>query len=135
MPSEEYKKGLVIRRAVLGEEYVDRTLAKEDAFNEPVMTFATEAYWAKVWGRETLSRRDSSIAVLAMLIALNKPDDLAVHLRAAIHNGLKIEEIQEVLLMSAVYCGAPASHGAFRIAGQVLANEIKAFNATHKKPD
>lgn len=135
MPSEEYEKGLVIRRAVLGEDYVKRTLSKQDAFNEPVLTFATEAYWAKVWGRDSLSRRDSSIAVIAMLIALNKPDDLAVHLRAAIHNGLKIEEIREVLLMSAVYCGAPSSHGAFRVASQCLSDEIKKFNETHKMPD
>lgn len=134
MPSEEYEKGLIVRRAVLGDDYVERTLAKQDAFNEPVLKFATEAYWAKVWGRDSLSRRDSSIAVIAMLIALNKPDDLALHLKAAIRNGLKIEEIREVLLMSAVYCGAPASHGAFRVASQALADEIETFNASQKKP-
>ncbi|MEA2983043.1 MAG: 4-carboxymuconolactone decarboxylase [Alphaproteobacteria bacterium] len=134
MSTDEYEKGLVVRRSVLGEAYVDRTLGQQDAFNEPVLTFATEAYWAKVWGRDKLPRRDSSIAVIAMLIALNKPDDLALHLQAAVRNGLTVEEIREILLMSAVYCGAPASHGAFRVASQCLAGEIKKYNESQKKP-
>lgn len=135
MPTEEYTKGLAVRRAVLGDDHVNRTLDKQDAFNEPVLTFATEAYWAKVWSRDILPRRDSSIAILGMLIAMNKPDDLALHLQAAVRNGVTIEEIREVLLMSAVYCGAPASHGAFRIASQCLADEVKKYNETQKKKD
>ena len=135
MSSDEYERGLAVRRSVLGEEYVAQSLGKQSPFDDPIMEFATEAYWAKVWGRGKVPRRDLSIAVIAMLIALDRREDLALHLRAGIRNGLKIEEIREILLISAVYCGAPAAHRAFHIAHECLANEVRAFNKANETAD
>jgi alkylhydroperoxidase/carboxymuconolactone decarboxylase family protein YurZ len=113
---EEYEKGLAIRREVLGDAHVDRSLGSQDAFDEPMIRFATESYWAKIWGRNILPKRDCSLAVIAMLAAMNRPDELALHLQAAVRNGLAVEEIREVLLLTAVYCGAPTAHSAFSVA-------------------
>ncbi|MEP1213706.1 MAG: carboxymuconolactone decarboxylase family protein [Marinobacter sp.] len=121
MSSELFEKGLNIRREVLGDEYVDNSLKNADEFSMPLQELATEFCWGAVWGRETLSKQQRSVINLAMISALNRPHELALHLRGALNNGLSREEIREILLQVAVYCGIPAGIDSFRIARQVLA--------------
>lgn len=121
MSSELFEKGLNIRREVLGDEYVDNSLKNADEFSMPLQELATEFCWGAVWGRETLSKQQRSMINLAMISALNRPHELALHLRGALNNGLSREEIREILLQVAVYCGIPAGIDSFRIARQVLA--------------
>tara|TARA_R110000823_G_scaffold65720_10_gene154058 strand:+ start:446 stop:832 length:387 start_codon:yes stop_codon:yes gene_type:complete len=121
MSSELFEKGLNIRREVLGDEYVDNSLKNADEFSMPLQELATEFCWGAVWGRETLSKQQRSVINIAMISALNRPHELALHLRGALHNGLSREEIREILLQVAVYCGIPAGIDSFRIARQVLA--------------
>lgn len=121
MSSELFEKGLNIRREVLGDEYVDNSLKNADEFSMPLQELATEFCWGAVWGRETLSKHQRSLINLAMISALNRPHELALHLRGALNNGLSREEIREILLQVAVYCGIPAGIDSFRIARQVLA--------------
>ena len=121
MPSELFEKGLAIRREVLGDEYVDRSLAQADEFNMPLQELVTEHAWGAIWGRDGLSRRDRSLLNLGMLTALNRPHELRLHVRGALNNGLSREEIREVLLQAAVYCGAPAALDGFRVAREVFA--------------
>ncbi|KKN13955.1 hypothetical protein LCGC14_1001030 [marine sediment metagenome] len=121
MSSELFEKGLKIRREVLGNEYVDNSLKNADEFSMPLQELATEFCWGAVWGRETLSKQQRSMINLAMISALNRPHELALHLRGALNNGLSREEIREILLQVAVYCGIPAGIDSFRIARQVLA--------------
>lgn len=121
MSSELFEKGLNIRREVLGDEYVDNSLKNADEFSMPLQELATEFCWGAVWGRETLSKQQRSVINIAMISALNRPHELALHLRGALNNGLSREEIREILLQVAVYCGIPAGIDSFRIARQVLA--------------
>lgn len=121
MSSELFEKGLNIRREVLGDEYVENSLKNADEFSMPLQELATEFCWGAVWGRETLSKQQRSMINLAMISALNRPHELALHIRGALNNGLSREEIREILLQVAVYCGIPAGIDSFRIARQVLA--------------
>ncbi|MFL1454111.1 carboxymuconolactone decarboxylase family protein [Marinobacter sp. GN3S48] len=121
MSSELFEKGLNIRREVLGDEYVDNSLKNADEFSMPLQELTTEYCWGAVWGRETLSKQQRSMINLAMISALNRPHELALHLRGAMNNGLSREEIREILLQVAVYCGIPAGIDSFRIARQVFA--------------
>ena len=120
--SERHELGMEIRREVLGDEYVDRALAAADEFGEPLQEIVTEYCWGAVWGRPQLPRTTRSLVNVAMLTALNRPHELRTHLRGALQNGCTPEEIREVLLQAAVYCGVPAGVDAFRIAREVLAD-------------
>ena len=123
--SELYKKGLEIRRDVLGKDYVDQALAKIDEFNGPFQEFITRYAWGEVWGRSGLTRRERSLITLAMLVALNREAEFRLHVRAAFRNGVTVEELRELLLHSGIYCGIPAANAAIRIAEDVI-NETKA---------
>jgi 4-carboxymuconolactone decarboxylase len=116
-----YQKGLEIRKAVLGEEYVNRALSQMNAFNAPLQELVTEYCWGKVWGRTGIDRRQRSLLNLAMISVLNRPHELRAHVRGAITNGVTPAEISEVLLQVAIYAGVPAAVDSFRIAGEVLA--------------
>jgi 4-carboxymuconolactone decarboxylase len=118
-----YDEGMAVRREVLGDEYVDRATAAADDFSRPLQELVTEWCWGGIWGREGLDRRTRSLVNLGMIAALNRPHELRVHLRGALRNGCTREEIQEVLLQAAVYCGAPAGVDAFRVAREVLAED------------
>ena len=118
---ERHAQGMKVRREVLGDAHVDKAEAKKDAFSEPFQDLITRYAWGEVWSRPGLSRHSRSLIVLATLIALNRNDEFRMHVRAAIGNKVTREEIQEVLLQSAIYCGVPAANAAFHIAQQVFA--------------
>jgi 4-carboxymuconolactone decarboxylase len=121
MGSELFEKGLKNRREVLGAEYVDKSIASADDFNMPLQELVTEFAWGAVWGRDSeLPRKQRSIINLAMLTALNRPHELKLHIRGAVNNGVTKEEMREIFLQSAVYCGFPAAIDAFRTAREVL---------------
>ena len=115
-----YDDGMKIRREVLGDEHVDRAIAKTTDFTAPFQEFITRFAWGGVWTREGLDRRTRSAITLAVLTALGREAELALHVRAARTNGLTPEEIGEVLLHTAVYAGVPAANAAFAIAQRVL---------------
>jgi 4-carboxymuconolactone decarboxylase len=117
--------GLAVRREVLGSAHVDRSLSSVSDFSRPIQELVTEYCWGEVWTREGLPRATRSLINIAMLTALNRPHELAVHVRGAITNGVTESEIQEVLLQTAIYVGVPASLESFRIAEATI-NEIKA---------
>jgi 4-carboxymuconolactone decarboxylase len=121
--SELFKKGLKVRREVLGAKYVDDSLAKADDFLMAFQNITTEMCWGYAWTRPGLDRRTRSIINLAMLTALNKPAELKLHVKGALTNGLTAEDIKEVLLHATVYCGIPAGLEAFKAAHEVLKAE------------
>ena len=121
MRKEQFEAGLATRREVLGNDYVDRALASADDFSRPLQELVTEFAWGTVWQRPGLPRRDRSLMTVVMLVALNRPHELRLHLRGALNNGLSREEIREALLHAAVYCGMPAAVDAFRAAREVFA--------------
>jgi 4-carboxymuconolactone decarboxylase len=125
---DRYQRGLKIRREVLGDAHVDRSLAAVSEFARPVQEYVTATAWGDIWSRPGLDRRTRSLLNLAMLTALNRNHELGVHVRGAVTNGCSTEEIQEVLLQAAVYCGAPAALESFRVAERVL-GEIDAETA------
>jgi 4-carboxymuconolactone decarboxylase len=118
--SESYERGIEIRRAVLGDKHVDRSLAQVSDFSRPVQELVTEYCWGVIWNRDGLERKTRSLLNLAMLTALNRSHELAVHVRGAINNGVTAAEVQETLLQAAVYAGAPAALESFRVAEKVL---------------
>ncbi len=118
--SDLFKKGLEIRRAVVGAEYVDKALANADSFNMPMQELVTEYCWGAVWGREELSRKTRSMLNLAMISVLNRPHELKLHIAGALRNGVSKEEIREVFLQVAIYAGVPAAIDSFRIAREVF---------------
>ena len=117
---ETYEDGLSVRKAVLGAEHVERSLANVSEFSRPVQEFVTEYCWGAVWTRPGLERKTRSLVNIAMLTALNRGHELSVHVKGAITNGCSVEEIQEVLLQTAVYVGAPAALESFRVAERTL---------------
>ena len=121
MNKDMFEKGLSIRREVLGAEYVDKALAEADDFSRPMQELVTEYCWGATWSRPGLSRKMRSLLNLAMLTALNRPHEVKVHLKGALNNGCTKEEIMEVLLQTAIYCGVPAAVDSFRLARQVFA--------------
>ena len=121
MADEQYERGLKIRREVVGADYVDRSLAQADDFTRPLQDLVTRFCWGEVWSRPELARRDRSLINVAMIAALNRPHELKLHVRGALANGLSRDEIREVLLQVAVYCGMPAGLDSFRIAKEVFA--------------
>ncbi|WP_127131225.1 carboxymuconolactone decarboxylase family protein [Georgenia sp. SYP-B2076] len=122
-PTPTFEAGLEVRKAVLGAEHVERSLANVSEFSRPVQELVTEYCWGAVWTRPGLERKTRSLINLAMLTALNRGHELSVHVKGAITNGCTREEIQEVLLQTAIYVGVPASLESFRIAERTL-NEM-----------
>lgn len=118
--SELYELGIRTRREVLGDEYVDRALAQADEFARPMQEMVTENCWGALWNRPGISRAQRSIINLAMLSALNRAHELKIHIRAAVGNGVTREEIREVFLQVAVYCGVPVGLESFRHAREVF---------------
>ena len=116
MGQDRYEKGLALRKQVLGADYVERSLAAADDFSRPMQELSTEYCWGYVWGRPGLALRDRSLINLGMISALNRPHELKLHVKAALTNGLSREEIREVLMQVAVYCGIPAGIDSVRIA-------------------
>jgi 4-carboxymuconolactone decarboxylase len=119
--SGRLQRGLALRREVLGDQHVANSMAAATEFTRPIQEYITAACWGDVWTRPGLDRRTRSLATLAMLTALNRMTELGVHVRGARRNGCTEQEIQEVLLQTAAYCGAPAALEAFRVADKVLA--------------
>ena len=111
---------MTVRREVLGDEHVDDANARKTAFTEDFQDLITRYAWGEIWSREGLDRRTRSCITLTALVALGREEELAMHVRAALRIGLTPDEIKEVLLMSAVYCGVPAANGAFAVAQRVL---------------
>lgn len=120
MNKELFDRGLATRRAVLGADYVDRAVASATDFNRPLQELVTEYCWGEVWNRPGLDRRTRSMLNLAMLTALNRPHEIKLHVRGAINNGLSKQEIAEILLHAAIYCGVPAAVDSFRVATETL---------------
>jgi 4-carboxymuconolactone decarboxylase len=118
-----YERGMAVRREVLGEEHVDAAAAKTTDFTADFQELITRYAWGEIWTRPGLDRRTRSCMTLIALVALNRMDELGMHVRAARRNGLSREEIKEVLLHSAIYCGVPAAHAAFAVAQRVLDEE------------
>ena len=118
---ERHASGMKVRRAVLGDAHVDKAQAAKNAFSEPFQDLITRYAWGEIWSRPGLPRHTRSLITLAMMIALNRPDEFRLHLRAAANNNVTREEIQELLLHSAFYCGVPAANSAFHIAQEVFA--------------
>lgn len=116
-----YERGLQIRKDVLGDEYVAAALSTSNAFTAPMQDLVTEYCWGEVWARPGLPRKVRSLVNLGMLTALNRPHELRTHVRGALNNGCSAEEIAEVLLQAAIYCGVPAAMDAFRSANDVIA--------------
>ncbi len=117
---DRYEQGMDVRRAVLGDAYVERTLEKRTPFNEEFQRFITRYAWGTAWTDETLPRHTRSLVTVAMLVALNREGELRLHLRGAMRNGVTLDEIKEVLLQCAIYCGVPAANAAFHIAEDVF---------------
>lgn len=120
MTSEKFDAGLAVRREVLGEGYVDRSLAEADEFTQPLQELVTEYCWGEIWTREDLPRQTRSLLNIAMMTVMNRPHELELHLRGAFRNGCTMAQIREVLLQTAIYAGVPAAIDGFRIARRVL---------------
>ena len=123
MNDDLYDDGMAMRREVLGDEHVDRAIAQTTEFTAPFQDFITRYAWGGVWAREGLDRRTRSAITLAVLTALGREHEIAMHVRAALRNGLSAQEVGEVLLHTSVYAGVPAANRAFAIADEVLAAE------------
>lgn len=122
MSKELFEAGLAVRKAVLGAEFVENAIASADDFNRPLQELVTEYCWGACWTRDGLSRKERSMLNLAMLTALNRPHELKMHVKGALRNGLTKEQIREVLLQTAIYCGVPAAVDAFRTAKEAIAD-------------
>ena len=121
MDKKRYEEGLAVRRAVLGPEHVDKSLGSADDFTPPLQELVTEYCWVEIWTRPGLDRRTRSFINLAMLTALNRPHEIRLHVRGALNKGLTKEELMEVFMQSAIYCGIPAAFDAMRVAKEVFA--------------
>jgi 4-carboxymuconolactone decarboxylase len=121
MDKKRYEEGLAVRRAVLGSEHVDNSLRSADDFTRPMQELVTEYCWGEIWTRPGLDRRTRSFINLAMLTALNRPHEIRLHVRGALNNGLTKEELMEVFMQCAIYCGVPAAFDAMRVAKEVFA--------------
>lgn len=118
--TDKFEQGLAIRRQVLGADYVDASINNATDFTMPMQELVTKYCWGEVWGRDTLPLKTRSMINLAMITALNRPHELKLHVRGALNNGCTKEEIREVLLQTAIYCGVPAAIDAFRTAKEVI---------------
>jgi 4-carboxymuconolactone decarboxylase len=120
MDKETFERGLQIRKDVLGVDYVENSLKSADDFNRPMQELSTEYCWGYVWGREGLPRKTRSMLNLAMISALNRPHELKIHVKGALKNGVTRDEIREILMQVAIYCGVPAGMDSFRIAREAF---------------
>ena len=120
MNDDLFERGLEIRKSVLGAEFVEKSISKADDFNMPLQRLVTEYCWGAVWGREELPKKTRSLLNLAMLSCLGRNHELKMHTKGAIRNGCTKEEIREVLLQVAIYCGVPAAVDSFRVAKEAL---------------
>jgi len=118
---ERYAKGMAVRRGVLGDAHVERTLARRNDFNADFQDFITRYAWGEVWSRPGLDRHTRSLLTLALMVALNRGDEFKMHVRAALGNGVTRDEINEVLLHSAIYAGVPAANSAYHLAEEIFA--------------
>jgi 4-carboxymuconolactone decarboxylase len=118
--TKRYEQGMKVRRAVLGAQHVDRAVATTSDFNRDFQDFITRNAWGEIWTRPGLPRHTRSLLTLAMLVALNRGEEFRMHVKAAFNNGVTRDQIKEVLLQSAIYCGVPAANSAFHIAGDVF---------------
>jgi 4-carboxymuconolactone decarboxylase len=121
--SERHERGMAVRRAVLGDAYVEAAMAGRTALSHEFQDLLTRYAWGEIWDRSGLPRYTRSMLTIAILVALNRPEELRLHLRAAANNGVTPDEIKEVLLHAAVYCGLPAANAAFRLAAEELSFE------------
>ena len=119
--TDKRQKGMEVRRAVLGNAHVDRAEASRTPLTEEFQDLLTRYAWGEIWTRPGLDRRTRSCITVAMLVALNRNDELALHMRAALTNGVTVDELKEILLQSAIYCGVPAANTAFGVAARILA--------------
>ena len=117
---ERHEAGMAVRRSVLGDEHVDRAEAAKTEFDSEFQDLITRYAWGEIWTRPGLPRQTRSLLTIALMVALNRDEELRMHLRAAAKNGVSAEEIREVLLHCAIYCGVPAANAAFRAAKDVL---------------
>jgi len=117
---ERHESGMKVRRAVLGDAHVDKAEKSQNAFSEPFQDFITRYAWGEIWSRPGLPRNTRSLVTIAMMIALNRSDEFRMHVRAALNNKVTREEIREVLMQSAIYCGLPAANAAFHMAQEVF---------------
>ena len=131
MGPDRFETGLALRKQVLGAEYVEKSMASADDFSRPMQELSTEYCWGYVWTRPGLELRERSLINIAMISALNRPHELKLHVKAALTNGLTREQIREVLLQVAVYCGVPAGIDSTRIAREAFA-EVDAAAAAKK---
>lgn len=118
--NERFEKGMKIKEEVLGKEIVDNSLEKISEFNAPLYNLITEYCWGEIWAREELDKKTRSLLNLAMLTALNRPNELKLHTKGALRNGCTKEEIREVFLQTMIYIGVPAAVDSFRIASEVI---------------
>jgi len=118
---KRYEEGLKVRRAVLGDAHVDRSLARQNDFTAEFQDMITRHAWGEIWTRPALDRKTRSFMTLAMLIALNRGDEFRLHVRGALNNGLSKDDIKEVILQAAIYCGVPAANTAVHLAQEVFA--------------
>lgn len=130
--AKRYKQGMKVRRAVLGDEHVDRAIASTTDFNRDFQDFITRNAWGEIWTRPGLPRHTRSLLTLAMMVALNRGEEFRLHVRGAINNGVTRDQIKEVLLQSAVYCGVPAANSAFQSAAEVF-DELDKKTKGHSK--
>jgi len=122
MSKETFDKGLKIRKEVLGAEFVENSFKNADEFSMPMQELTTEYCWGYVWGREGLDKKTRSLLNLGMIAALNRPHELRLHIAGALRNGVTREEIREVFMQVAIYCGVPAGVDSFRAAKEVFAS-------------
>lgn len=134
MPEDRQAEGMTVRREVFGDEHVDRAVANTTEFSAPFQDFITRCAWGEVWRRPGLDRKTRSCITLAVLTALRCEHEIALHIRAALHNGLTPEEISEVLLHTAVYAGVPSANIAFAVAQRTLA-ELGIPEASPRDPE
>jgi 4-carboxymuconolactone decarboxylase len=123
---QRYERGLAVRRSVLGDAYVEAALASRTELNHEFQDLLTRYAWGEVWNRSGLTRHTRSLLTIAMLVALNRPEELRLHLAAAANNGVTPAEIKEVLLQAAVYCGVPAANAAFHLAAEAFSRSAPA---------
>ena len=136
MSDSIHDRGMRVRREVLGDEHVDNVISRTTTFTADFQDFITRYAWGEIWTRPDLDRRTRSAITLSTLVALGKLEELEMHVRAALHNGLSVDEIKEVLLHSAIYCGLPAANAAFAVAQRVLAEyDDKSPGARQGEPD
>jgi 4-carboxymuconolactone decarboxylase len=127
---ERYERGLAVRRSVLGDAYVEAALARRNELNHEFQDLITRYAWGEVWDRPGLARHTRSLLTIAMLVALNRPEELRMHLVAAANSGVTPDQIKEVLLQAAVYCGLPAANAAFHLAAEVLSTDRQTVSST-----